>query len=153
MILNRLYLSRLVRPWIGWEESLSGFPHARSVSLCLVLQVVGVVAPFMMVFLVACHEAGLACVPPWYIKSTAEELVPIVVVLVRVWCRCWLSLLSRSGRWMLCECQRPRVAATSSSTALTPPPPASSVSPASWLRLLRYNGGSEEVWESCRSPS
>ena len=82
-------MSRLVRPWIGWEKSLGGFPRARYVSLCLVLQIVGAIAPFMMVFLAAWHGAGLACVPPWHVKSTAEAHVPIVVVLVLVRRSCW----------------------------------------------------------------
>ena len=131
MIFNRPYLSHLVRPWIGWEESLAGSPHSHSVSHHVVLQVVGVVVPFMMVFLVAWYRAGLPCVPPWYVESTAEAHVPIAVVLVRVRCSFWSSLLSRSGRWMLCECQRPRVTATFSSTALAPMSSASSASPVS----------------------
>ena len=88
MILNRPYLSRLVRHWIGWEESDVGFLHVHFTSRRLVLQVVGAVTSFMTVFPVAWHGEGLACVPPWHVESIAESHVPIIIELVRARCSC-----------------------------------------------------------------
>ena len=70
-------------PWIEWEESLAHFLHVYFLPQILVLQVVVVVATVTMVLPAAWLGAGLACVPPWHVESTAEAHVPIVVVLVQ----------------------------------------------------------------------
>lgn len=156
-----------MRPWIGREEQLVCSLHVDRVSLCFVLHVVGTVAAFMVMLSSAWCRARLACVPSWYVESTAEAHVPVVVILVWVWrshCSCWRSLLSIAGwrlsivGWrLLCECQRSCVATASSSATssatLTSSSPSSSASSASWLSLLRWEGGSKEVWETWWCPS
>ena len=149
-----------MRPWIGREEQLVRSLHVDRVSLCLVLRVVGAVASFMVMLSLAWCRARLACVPTWHVESTAEAHVPIVVMLVWVWsshCSCWRRLLSIVGWRLSCECQCSRVCAASSSTTssatLASSSPSSSTSSASWLSLLRWEGGPKEVWETWWCPS
>ena len=100
-------MSRLSRPWIGWVERLARLFHVNFVPRILVLQVVGAVTTFMMMLPAAWRRARLVCMPPWYVKSTAEAHVPVVVILVWGWhshYSCWRSLLSIVGWRLPCEC-------------------------------------------------
>ena len=74
------------------------FFHVNYLPRRLVLQVAGVVAPFVMVFPLACCRASLVCVPPWHVETTADANVPIVVILVLA--RCYLvSFLGLCSCW------------------------------------------------------